>query len=99
MKSIGTSIFYCILGVSAWLSGFLINVVNKVTRNGEGKGWLDGANLNKSHLDRFYWLLSVIGLLWFLNYAYWANKCVCRYNSGTVIEDVKRSPKRETDTI
>ncbi|KAF3327433.1 hypothetical protein FCM35_KLT07551 [Carex littledalei] len=92
MKSIGTSIFFCILGLSAWLSSFLINVVNKVTRNGEGKGWLDGANLNKSHLDRFYWLLS------FLNYAYWANKYVCRYNPGIVTEDVKRS-KRETYTI
>ncbi|KAF3329300.1 protein NRT1/ PTR FAMILY 4.6-like isoform X1 [Carex littledalei] len=98
MKSIGTSIFFCILGLSAWLSSFLINVVNKVTRNGEGKGWLDGANLNKSHLDRFYWLLSVIGLLSFLNYAYWANKYVCRYNPGIVTEDVERS-KRETDTI
>ncbi|KAF3330930.1 protein NRT1/ PTR FAMILY 4.6-like isoform X1 [Carex littledalei] len=99
MKSIGTSIFFCIIGVAAWLSSFLINVVNKVTRNGEGKGWLDGANLNRSHLDRFYWLLSVIGLLSFLNYAYWANKYVCRYNPGIVTEDVKRSPKRETDTI
>jgi solute carrier family 15 (peptide/histidine transporter), member 3/4 len=100
MKSFGTSIFFCILGVAAWLASFLINVVNKATTNREGKGWLNGANLNKSHLDRFYWLLSVIGLLSFLNYAYWANKYVYRYDPRVVTEEVEEvSPKRETDTI
>ncbi|KAJ1686156.1 hypothetical protein LUZ63_017546 [Rhynchospora breviuscula] len=95
MKSLGTSIFFCILGLSAWLASFLINVVNKATRNGEGMGWLDGSNLNKSHLDRFYWLLSIAGLLSFLNYAYWAYKYEYRYDPRIVAEDKEKSSQSD----
>ncbi|KAJ3671495.1 hypothetical protein LUZ60_007574 [Juncus effusus] len=87
MKSTGTSIFYCIIGLSAWMGSFLIQLVNKVTRNGNGgDGWLEGTNLNKSHLDRFYWLLSIIGLVSFLNYVFWASKYAYRHNPKLVVE-------------
>ncbi|KAJ3671470.1 hypothetical protein LUZ60_007549 [Juncus effusus] len=96
MKSIGTSIFFCILGIAAWVASVFIQVVNKATRNGDGKGWLDGSNLNKSDLDRFYWLLSIIGFLSFLNYAYWANKYVYRHDPRIVGDgDNEKSPKKE----
>ncbi|KAL0908132.1 hypothetical protein M5K25_022605 [Dendrobium thyrsiflorum] len=81
MKSMGTAIFYCVLGLASLLATFVIEVVNKATRNGEeGKGWLDGNNLNKSHLDSFYWLLSVMGFMGLINYLYWAKKYVYRHD-------------------
>lgn len=84
-KSTGTSMFYCMHGLSAWMGSFLIESVNRVTRDGKGNtGWMEGANLNKSHLDRFYWLLSVIGLLSFLNYAFWAQRYVYRHDPRIV---------------
>lgn len=76
MKSIGGAVFFCILGVASWLGSFLIRVVNRATaRRGGGHGWLDGANLNASHLDWFYWLLALFGLVSFFLYLY----CAWRY--------------------
>ncbi|XP_020107270.1 protein NRT1/ PTR FAMILY 4.6-like [Ananas comosus] len=94
MKSVGTAIFWCILGIASWFASFLVEVVNKATRDRErGRvGWLEGANLNKSYLDRFYWLLSLIGLLSFLNYLYWARRYVYRHNPSIVDAEKKSFP-------
>jgi hypothetical protein len=76
MKSIGGAIVFCILGVASWLGSFLIQVVNHATaRQGGGHGWLDGANLNASRLDLFYWLLAVFALVSFFLYLL----CAWRY--------------------
>lgn len=90
MKSIGSSLFYCILGVAAWLVTLLIELVNRVTRDGSRKqGWLDGANLNRSKLDSFYWLVCVIELVSFLVYLYWAWMYVYRNDQRVVNKDNK----------
>ncbi|XP_039133776.1 protein NRT1/ PTR FAMILY 4.4-like [Dioscorea cayenensis subsp. rotundata] len=69
MKSLGTAIFWCIIGFSSLLGSALIQVVNRASN-----GWLHGADLNKSHLDKFYWLLSCIASLSFFNFLYWSKK-------------------------
>ncbi|CAN6381509.1 unnamed protein product [Urochloa humidicola] len=70
MKSMGSAVFFCILGVASWLGSFLIQVVNRATahRGRPGTGWLDGANLNAGRLDLFYWLLALLGLISLLLY-------------------------------
>ncbi|XP_026459767.1 protein NRT1/ PTR FAMILY 4.6-like [Papaver somniferum] len=73
MKSLGTAIFWCVLGLSSLMGSALITLVNRVTKNGD-MGWLEGNNLNRNYLDRFYWLLSILGLFSFLNYLYWARR-------------------------
>ncbi|MCL7035265.1 hypothetical protein MKW94_009752 [Papaver nudicaule] len=82
MKSLGTAIFWCVLGLSSLMGSALITLVNRVTKNGD-IGWLDGNNLNRNYLDRFYWLLSVLGLFSFLNYLYWARKYEYRRHNPT----------------
>ncbi|WVZ83702.1 LOW QUALITY PROTEIN: hypothetical protein U9M48_030823 [Paspalum notatum var. saurae] len=64
-KSIGGAIVFCILGASSWLGSLLIQVVNHATagRHGGSHGWLDGASLNASRLDLFYWLLATFALV------------------------------------
>ncbi|OVA04611.1 Proton-dependent oligopeptide transporter family [Macleaya cordata] len=73
MKSLGTAIFWCNLGLASLMGSLLVDVVNKATSHGR-IGWLEGNNLNRNHLDRFYWLLTVLGLVAFLNYLYWARR-------------------------
>uniref|UniRef100_A0A0E0MKV7 Major facilitator superfamily (MFS) profile domain-containing protein n=1 Tax=Oryza punctata TaxID=4537 RepID=A0A0E0MKV7_ORYPU len=72
MKSIGGAVFFCILGFASWLGGVLIQAVNRATAGAgdDGHGWLDGADLDASHLDRFYWLLAVFELVAFFLYLY-----------------------------
>ncbi|KAK1646159.1 hypothetical protein QYE76_063964 [Lolium multiflorum] len=85
MKSVGSSIFYCILGVSAWLGSLLIQVANRVTRSADGTGgWLDGTNLNMGKLDRFYWLLAVMELVSLFIYMFFARRYVYRNNQKVV---------------
>ncbi|XP_024311221.1 protein NRT1/ PTR FAMILY 4.5 isoform X2 [Brachypodium distachyon] len=80
MKSIATALFWCDLGLASLMATFLVEVVNKATRHGQQGGWLEGSSLNNSHLDLFYWVVAVVGLLGFLNYLYWAKKYVYQHN-------------------
>uniref|UniRef100_A0A0D9XXY5 Major facilitator superfamily (MFS) profile domain-containing protein n=1 Tax=Leersia perrieri TaxID=77586 RepID=A0A0D9XXY5_9ORYZ len=80
MKSIGGAVFFCILGVASWLGGGVIQVVNRVTAGGGGGGWLDGADLDASHLDRFYWLLAMFELTAFFLFLYCAWRYTYRHN-------------------
>ncbi|KAG8089632.1 hypothetical protein GUJ93_ZPchr0011g28413 [Zizania palustris] len=93
MKSIGSSIFYCILGVSAWLGSLLIQLTNRVTRhhNGAGAGaggggWLDGANLNRGKLDKFYAVLAVIEVVALVIYVFLARRYVYRNDQRVVAQ-------------
>ncbi|XP_037477383.1 protein NRT1/ PTR FAMILY 4.5-like [Triticum dicoccoides] len=90
MKSVGSSIFYCILGVSSWLGSLLIQVANRVTRRADGTGgWLDGTNLNMGKLDNFYWLLAVLELVSLFVYTFFARRYVYRNEQRVVDVDTK----------
>ncbi|XP_047067048.1 protein NRT1/ PTR FAMILY 4.5-like [Lolium rigidum] len=80
MKSIATALFWCEIGLASLMATFLVDIVNRVTRHGHQGGWLEGTSLNNSHLDLFYWVVAVVGLLGFLNYLYWAKKYVYQHN-------------------
>ncbi|RZC47517.1 hypothetical protein C5167_040471 [Papaver somniferum] len=84
MKSLGTAIFFCNIGLASFISSIVVNIVNKVTRHG-GIGWLEGNNINRDYIDRFYWLLSVLGFLGFLNYMYWARRYTYRQHNLTPV--------------
>ncbi|PUZ44635.1 hypothetical protein GQ55_8G122100 [Panicum hallii var. hallii] len=93
MKSIGSSIFYCILGVSAWLGSLLIQLANRVTKHRDGTGgWLDGTNLNRGKLDRFYGLLAVLELLSLFIYVFFARRYVYRNDQKVVVDEDNKIP-------
>ncbi|RZR80491.1 hypothetical protein BHM03_00006529 [Ensete ventricosum] len=62
MRSLGIAFYLSVLGVSNFISSFLIIVVDRVTSRG-GRGSWFAKELNKSRLDLFYWLLAIIGTL------------------------------------
>lgn len=75
----------------------LIGLVNRVTRHrGRKQGWLEGANLNRSRLDSFYWLVTVLELLSFLVYLYWARRYFYRNDQRVVVNDRYKSPAVES---
>ncbi|RZC58072.1 hypothetical protein C5167_005377 [Papaver somniferum] len=55
MKSIGAAVYLSIMGVGSFLSSLIISVV-KFTSSKNGDEWLRD-NLNRAHLDNYYWLL------------------------------------------
>ncbi|KAL9246423.1 hypothetical protein vseg_019959 [Gypsophila vaccaria] len=75
MRSLATSLSWASLAIGYYLSSVIVSIVNDATSRGHRKGWLSGGNLNRYHLERFYWLLCVLGGLNFVSYMFWA----CRY--------------------
>ncbi|CAN6239960.1 unnamed protein product [Urochloa humidicola] len=86
MKSIAAALFWCEVGLASLLATLLVKAVNRATRRGHHGGWLEGTSLNSSRLDLFYWVVTVVGLLAFFNYLYWAKKYVYRQDPRVVDE-------------
>jgi solute carrier family 15 (peptide/histidine transporter), member 3/4 len=84
MRSIASALVWCEIGFASYLATLLVQAVNRATRHEHQVGWLEGTNLNNSHLDLFYWVVTVVGLLAFLNYLYWAKKYVYRQDPRIV---------------
>ncbi|XP_057975234.1 protein NRT1/ PTR FAMILY 5.10-like [Malania oleifera] len=75
LKSVGLSVFLSIFGVGGFLSSFLVSGIDKVT-DGEGRDSWFADNLNRAHLDYFYWLLAGLGAIQLLVYVYFAKSYV-----------------------
>ncbi|KAJ6884627.1 hypothetical protein NC652_031589 [Populus alba x Populus x berolinensis] len=72
LKSVGLALFLSVLGVGNFLSGFLISIIDKTTGKDGDDSWFAN-NLNRAHLDYFYWILavlSVVQLVAFLVYVF-----------------------------
>ncbi|CAH2066867.1 unnamed protein product [Thlaspi arvense] len=64
LRSIGLAFYLSALGVGSLLSSLLISLIDLTTRGDDGNSWLS-SNLNRAHLDYFYWLLAVISAVGF----------------------------------
>ncbi|KAM3391712.1 hypothetical protein ACQJBY_013045 [Aegilops geniculata] len=57
LRSLGIALFYSVMGIGGFVSGALISLIDHITRSGGGESWFSD-NLNRAHLDYFYWLLA-----------------------------------------
>ncbi|KAL8125134.1 hypothetical protein AgCh_012710 [Apium graveolens] len=71
LKSIGLALNISIFGIGSFLSSFLIWVIEETTRCSGQEAWFPD-NLNKGHLDYFYWMLgglSSVSAIFYLHFA------------------------------
>ncbi|CAH9117500.1 unnamed protein product [Cuscuta epithymum] len=71
LKSIGLSLYLSIFGVGSFLSSFLISIIDQTSSRGGGDSWFSD-NLNRAHLDYFYWLLAGLSTMTFAGYLYFS---------------------------
>ncbi|KAK4413373.1 protein NRT1/ PTR FAMILY 5.10 [Sesamum alatum] len=57
LRSIGLALYLSIFGIGSFISSFLISVIERAT-GGQGHDSWFSDNLNRAHLDYFYWLLA-----------------------------------------
>ncbi|KAK4365031.1 hypothetical protein RND71_016389 [Anisodus tanguticus] len=74
MSSFVVAIFTLGMAISGFFGSLILNVVDSVTSNGGGISWLS-SNINKGHLDYYYWLLAFVNVVNFLYFL-----LICRYN-------------------
>ncbi|XBI60577.1 hypothetical protein VPH35_041492 [Triticum aestivum] len=55
--SLGLALYFSVMGIGGFISGALISLIDRVTSSGGGDSWF-ADNLNRAHLDYFYWLLA-----------------------------------------
>lgn len=61
MRSLGNALYLSTVAVGSFVSSLLVSIVTKVTYDANG-GWI-GNNLNRSHMDYFYWLLTTLSFV------------------------------------
>ncbi|THU46009.1 hypothetical protein C4D60_Mb09t00430 [Musa balbisiana] len=74
LRSLGLALYMSIFGIGSFISGFLISVINKTTSRG-GESWFS-SNLNRAHLDYFYWLLAGLSMIELVLYVYFTQAYV-----------------------
>ncbi|KAJ6291600.1 hypothetical protein OIU76_023641 [Salix suchowensis] len=82
LRSLGISIYLSIFGIGSFLSTFLISTINKATSGDGQESWFAN-NLNRAHLDYFYWLLTGLSALGFTAYLYFSRSYI--YNKESAI--------------
>ena len=71
MSSVPMALFALAMAVSSLLGSLLVNIVDGATTKGGKVSWLS-SNLNKGHIDYYYWLITFLGLV---NFVYFLICC------------------------
>ncbi|CAN6567127.1 unnamed protein product [Malus baccata var. baccata] len=87
MRSMGAAASMSVVGVGSFTSNWIISAVELITSR-NGNKWL-GDNINRAHLDYFYWVLAVLSTLNFCVYGVIA--------SAFVYKKVEREDKVKTE--
>ncbi|KAM3733472.1 hypothetical protein ACB098_11G138700 [Castanea mollissima] len=59
LKSFGSALYTTSMSLGNYVSSLLVTIVMRISIRGEMPGWIP-SNLNKGHLDRFYFLLAAL---------------------------------------
>ncbi|XP_024191692.1 protein NRT1/ PTR FAMILY 4.5 [Rosa chinensis] len=89
MRSLSTSFSWLSLSIGYYLSSAFVELINSITgKYTDSKlGWLEGLDMNKNHIELFYWFLAILSVLNFANYLFWANWYTYK-NDVTVDEEM-----------
>ncbi|XP_017699967.3 protein NRT1/ PTR FAMILY 7.3-like [Phoenix dactylifera] len=77
LKSFGSALCMASISLGNYVSSLLVTIVMKITTEDNRPGWIPG-NLNKGHMDRFYFLLAALTSVDFVLYVACARwyKCI-----------------------
>ncbi|KAL2478067.1 Protein NRT1/PTR FAMILY 7.3 [Forsythia ovata] len=85
LKSFGSALCMTSISLGNYVSSLLVTIVMKISTSDKMPGWIPG-NLNKGHLDRFYFLLAALTTADFVVYivtAKWYKYIKFEERSGT----------------
>lgn len=96
MSSIAMAIFTIGMAVSSLVGGFVVDLVDMISSAGGKESWLS-RNLNKGHVNYYYWLLAFLG---FVNFIYFMIICRVVYgpsSEGSMIRRLNDAEEEEDE--
>ncbi|XP_042506953.1 protein NRT1/ PTR FAMILY 5.10-like [Macadamia integrifolia] len=81
LRSLGLSLYLSIFGIGSFLSTFLISAIEKATGGADQDSWFSN-NINRAHIDYFYWLLAGLSAIQLAFYLYFAKSYI--YKGETI---------------
>lgn len=103
MRSMSVALNSCSVSLGYFLSSLLVSVTNHSTMKSKKiggsivhvGGWLSNNDLNKDHLNWFYWLLCLISVVNIFNFVFWAmsynyqspTNTLVHQNSGSIVSE------------
>ncbi|GKE65949.1 putative proton-dependent oligopeptide transporter family protein [Tanacetum coccineum] len=92
IKSISSCFLWTSMAIGYFLSSIMVQTVNKATKGmTKSRGWLAGNNINRNHLENFYYLLAILSLINFVVYLFVAKRYKYRPQSLDVEEEHKKT--------
>ncbi|KAI3824528.1 hypothetical protein L1987_05988 [Smallanthus sonchifolius] len=88
IKSISSCFLWSSMAIGYFMSSVTVKIVNEATKGvTKSKGWLAGNNINRNHLENFYWLLAILSMINFTIYLFVASKYKYRPESLDVKDE------------
>ncbi|KAG7586749.1 MFS transporter superfamily [Arabidopsis thaliana x Arabidopsis arenosa] len=77
LRSIGLALYLSALGVGSLINSLLISLIDLATGGDAGNSWFN-SNLNRAHLDYFYWLVAVVSAVGFFTFLFISRSYIYR---------------------
>lgn len=90
LKSFGSALCMTSISLGNYVSDILVTVVIKITGKDDRPGWIP-VNLNRGHMDRFYFLLAALTSVDFVIYVICAKWYKCIKIEGKCEEEEESS--------
>ncbi|KAH9319160.1 hypothetical protein KI387_020929, partial [Taxus chinensis] len=90
LRSFGSALCMTSISLGNYVSSLLVTVVMGITKTENSPGWIPG-NLNRGHMDRFYFLLAALTSIDFIAYVF----CARGYRSIAVYKMCEEDEESE----